>query len=132
MNPFKNIFKKTEGKTQVNTSEINWISLSSIEQLEEIESFSIENTVLVFKHSTRCGISSMVKRQFEKSLDEDTRQMKLYYLDLISYREISNEIASRFNIRHQSPQLLLLKNGKVIDHASHHSILDVDLNKKHL
>ena len=129
MNPFKNIFKNTKENTTQTSSAINWIPLDSVEQLEEIESFSIDNTVLVFKHSTRCGVSSMVKRQFEKSLDENTRQMKLYYLDLISYREISNEIASRFNIRHQSPQLLLLKNGKVIDHASHHSILDVDLKK---
>ena len=129
MSPFKNLFKNTKENTTQTSSTINWIPLESIEQLEEIESFSIDNTVLVFKHSTRCGVSSMVKRQFEKSLDENTRQMKLYYLDLISYREISNEIASRFNIRHQSPQLLLLKNGKVIDHASHHSILDVDLKK---
>ena len=129
MNPFKNLFKNTKENTTQTSSTINWIPLESVEQLEEIESFSIDNTVLVFKHSTRCGVSSMVKRQFEKSLDENTRQMKLYYLDLISYREISNEIASRFNIRHQSPQLLLLKNGKVIDHASHHSILDVDLKK---
>uniref|UniRef100_UPI0040486D4F bacillithiol system redox-active protein YtxJ n=1 Tax=Polaribacter sp. TaxID=1920175 RepID=UPI0040486D4F len=128
MSPFKNIFKNTKENTTQTSSTINWIPLESLEQLEEIESFSIDNTVLVFKHSTRCGVSSMVKRQFEKSLDENTRQMKLYYLDLISYREISNEIASRFNIRHQSPQLLLLKNGKVIDHASHHSILDVDLS----
>lgn len=129
MNPFKNLFKNTKENTTQTSSAINWIPLDSVEQLEEIESFSIDNTVLVFKHSTRCGVSSMVKRQFEKSLDENTRQMKLYYLDLISYREISNEIASRFNVRHQSPQLLLLKNGKVIDHASHHSILDVDLKK---
>ncbi len=128
MSPFKNIFKNTKENTTQTSSTINWIPLESLEQLEEIESFSIDNTVLVFKHSTRCGVSSMVKRQFEKSLHENTRQMKLYYLDLISYREISNEIASRFNIRHQSPQLLLLKNGKVFDHASHHSILDVDLS----
>ncbi len=111
-----------------NTSEekekksIPWNQLTSLGQLDEIVNESKSRPVAIFKHSTRCGISRMVMNQFEKSYDIDPNQMKLYYLDLLSYRNISDEVGYKFQIMHQSPQLIVIKNGVAVANASHHSI----------
>ena len=111
-----------------NTSEekekksIPWNQLTSIDQLDKIVEESKSIPVAIFKHSTRCGISRMVMNQFEKSYDIDPNQMKLYYLDLLSYRNISDEIGYKFQVMHQSPQLIVVKNGVAVANASHHSI----------
>jgi bacillithiol system protein YtxJ len=102
-------------------TKINWIPLTSLEQLDEIETASKDKQILIFKHSTRCSISRMALKQFEKEFDLDNK-VNAYFLDLIAYRDISNEIASRFNVVHQSPQLLLIKDGKSIYNASHSDI----------
>jgi bacillithiol system protein YtxJ len=101
---------------------INWKQLTSMEQLDEIVSASKSKTVAIFKHSTRCGISRMVLRNFENSYTLSEEQLDLYYLDLLSYRDISDAIGHRFQVIHQSPQLLVIKNGTAVAHASHHSI----------
>ncbi len=98
-----------------------WIPLTSIEELDEIKEKSKEKTQAIFKHSTRCGISSMVIRQLESEYDLDTNA-DVYYLDLLKHRPISLAIAEKFKVMHQSPQLIVLKGGKVIYHDSHHSI----------
>lgn len=90
--------------------------------LDEIVEASKHQPVAILKHSTSCGISRMVLRQFEATYDIREEDMKLYFLDLLSYREISNKIASRFNVPHQSPQLIVLSEGKVIYDASHSEI----------
>jgi bacillithiol system protein YtxJ len=110
-------------------SSMNWISLQSKDQLSEIERKSAKNTQVIFKHSTRCGVSKMVLKQFEKQIDLSENKMEFYFLDLLNYREISNEIANKFNVPHQSPQLVVVKNKKVVAQASHHEILDVSLNQ---
>lgn len=102
-------------------TKINWIPLTSLEQLDEIETASKDKQILIFKHSTRCSISRMALKQFEKEFDLDNK-VNAYFLDLIAYRDVSNEIASRFNVVHQSPQLLLIKDGKSIYNASHSDI----------
>ena len=71
----------------------------------------------------------MVKNQFEKDYHLSSLEVDLYYLDLLNYREISNAIASRFKVYHESPQLLVIKDGNVLKHASHGSILDLDLKE---
>ena len=116
--------------TTSESSKVPWIPLISIEQLAELTEQSFEKSVLIFKHSTRCGISRNVLKQFETEYDlSDT--VDAYYLDLLEYRPISSAIAEQFSVTHQSPQLILMKNGHVVHHASH-SDIDAQLLKKYL
>ncbi len=108
----------------------NWISLQEIKQLDEIIADSFIQPILLFKHSTRCSISRMALKQFEKQFKTEEK-VALYLLDLIAFRTISNEIASRFDVEHQSPQILLLKKGKSVYNASHHQI-DAAIVLQHL
>ena len=123
MSLFDKIFKSSQDIAKEEINEIPWRPLTRMEQLEEIEKESHKKTVVIFKHSTRCGISKMVLRNFESEFAPVTEhKLKLYFLDLLSNREISNEIASRFGVQHESPQLLIIKDGKVVQHDSHHGI----------
>ena len=101
---------------------VNWSVLDSIDQLKTIESESTEQPVLIYKHSTRCGISGMTMNRLERTWSDELNHIKTYYLDLISFREISNEIASRFGVYHESPQVLLIKDGRSVYDASHMDI----------
>ncbi|MDL2144636.1 bacillithiol system redox-active protein YtxJ [Flavobacterium tructae] len=102
-------------------SNVNWTQLTDVAQLMEIEAISNEKPVVIFKHSTRCSISRMALKQFEREYAlEDT--VGAYFLDLIAYRDVSNEIASRFNVYHESPQLILIRNGKAVYDVSHSDI----------
>ncbi|WP_369995620.1 bacillithiol system redox-active protein YtxJ [Winogradskyella sp.] len=105
-----------------------WIALNSVDQLDVIADLSKTKTQLIFKHSTRCGISLMVMNQFVAAYDLDSNA-DLYYLDLLRYREVSNEVGYKFQVLHESPQLLVIKNGVVVAHASHGAINDMDLAK---
>jgi bacillithiol system protein YtxJ len=106
-------------------SKINWIPLTDLGQLNEISQLSNEKPVVIFKHSTRCSISRMALKQFENEYDLSDNEVTTYFLDLITFRDISNEIASRFNVVHQSPQLLLIVGGKSVYDVSH-SAIDAD------
>lgn len=97
-----------------------WVNLTSIEQLNEIK--NADGFSLIFKHSTRCSISLMAKKNFEFDWDVIPADTKLYFLDLISYRDISNRIAEIFQVAHQSPQILLIKNGDCVLESSHSDI----------
>lgn len=108
---------------------IKWIQLTDIIQFEEIKQASKREAVLIFKHSTRCGISRMVKRQFEQLFLEQHKNYKVYYLDLLNYRDISNLIATEFQVIHQSPQILVINNENVVFNASHYDITEIDLNR---
>ncbi len=123
------MFKKLFGSSEPKEEKIlPWIALNSIEQLNEIEERSKVKTHLIFKHSTRCGISRMVMNQFVAAYDLDLNA-DLYYLDLLSYRDVSNEVGYKFQVMHESPQLLVIKNGVVVAYASHGAINDMDLSK---
>ncbi len=115
-------FKSQRDIAKEEIKEVPWSRLTEISQLETIENESRSKPVAIFKHSTRCGISRMVIKQFEKQFDLEADQLKLYYLDLLEHRDISNEITNRFKIQHESPQLLLVRDGEVVHHDSHHSI----------
>ncbi|MCF8409066.1 MAG: bacillithiol system redox-active protein YtxJ [Crocinitomicaceae bacterium] len=104
-----------------NKSAFPWIQLSTENTLDEIIELSFQKPVILFKHSTRCSISSMALSRFEREWDSNLH-VELFYLDLIAFRELSNEIARFLNVEHQSPQVLLLKNGEVIYIASHNGI----------
>ncbi|MEC4003752.1 bacillithiol system redox-active protein YtxJ [Flavobacterium sp. SUN052] len=110
------------------TPKINWTPLTDLGQLNEIINESVSKPVAIFKHSTRCSVSRMALRQFESEFNL-TEKVTPYFLDLLEHRDISNEIASRFGVEHQSPQLLLIRNGKSIYDASHSSIDVEDLDR---
>jgi bacillithiol system protein YtxJ len=99
---------------------MNWHLLSSTEQLDTLLTNSVEKPQLIFKHSTRCSISSVVKTRLEKAGVPDT--IDFYYLDLLTYRSLSNKIAKELNVYHESPQILLVKNGECVYDESHLSI----------
>jgi bacillithiol system protein YtxJ len=127
MGLFNKLFSSSSDTTE--KKELPWISLSSMIQLEEIQRKSATKTQIIFKHSTRCGISCMVMNQFIKSYDYIESDFDLYYLDLLSYRDISNKIAETFQVYHQSPQLLIIKNGITIAHESHGDINALNLQQ---
>lgn len=127
MSAFGKWFGRSEKTSQNDT--VSWLELTNVSQLDGIVAQSGQKPQLIFKHSTRCGISRMVKNQFEKDYPLSSLEVDLYYLDLLNYREISNAIASRFKVYHESPQLLVIKDGNVLKHASHGSILDLDLKE---
>lgn len=106
---------------------LNWIPLTSLEQLKAIKEQSKTTSVLIFKHSTRCGISSMVIKRFEKLFTEEHEHLKVYYLDLLNYRNISDEVGYTFQVMHQSPQLLVVKNEVSVFDASHYDITTINL-----
>ncbi|WP_435415012.1 bacillithiol system redox-active protein YtxJ [Polaribacter aestuariivivens] len=118
--------KKSEPEKK---SFLNWIPLTTLEQLDEIKEQSKTSTVLIFKHSTRCGISSMVIKQFEKLFTEEHQNLKVYYLDLLNYRNISDEVGYTFQVMHQSPQLIVVKNGVSVHNASHYDITQTNLTR---
>jgi bacillithiol system protein YtxJ len=120
MSFLKNIFSGSENQNN-SSNKINWTALTDLGQLNDIISLSNEKAVAIFKHSTRCSVSRMALKQFEKQFDLSDK-VTPYFLDLIAYRDISNEISSRFGVTHQSPQLLLIKDGKAIYTVSHSDI----------
>ena len=108
---------------------LNWLPLTSLEQLETIKKESNTEAILIFKHSTRCGISSMVIKQFEKLFTTEHSNLKVYYLDLLNYRNISDEVGHKFQIMHQSPQLIVVRNEVSIHDASHNDITETNLTR---
>jgi bacillithiol system protein YtxJ len=107
---------------------IQWIPLNSEKQLDDIVKLSNDVPCLIFKHSTTCSISSMAKSRLEKNWDFPFEDMKPYYLDLKSFRDVSNAIAEKFDVFHESPQVLLIRNGVCTYDASH---LDITVNELH-
>jgi bacillithiol system protein YtxJ len=110
---------------------MNWNNLSTESQLDEIKKESFEQPVLIFKHSTSCSISATALNRFERKYNQaDVADLKPYYLDLLAHRPISTEIAQRFSVQHQSPQVLLIHNGKSVYDASHYDISFAELKEK--
>ena len=104
---------------------MNWIPLTTEEQLTSIIEKSASVPQVIFKHSTRCGTSSMVLSRVERN--NAPPGIDFYFLDLLKYRNISNKIAERFSVHHESPQLLLIKNGECVYDESHMGISIDDL-----
>ena len=110
-------------------SNINWVNLDCSDNFLGLIDQSEFNTIILFKHSPRCGISTSVLRKFEMQLNNLEKEHLAYYiLNVIKYRDISNEISRYFSIRHESPQLFVLKQRKVFAHGSHYEILSMDLS----
>jgi bacillithiol system protein YtxJ len=102
---------------------MNWHLLENPDQLNQLITESAEKNILIFKHSTRCNISRATLDRLERNWkDEEVPNLKPYFLDLISYRNISNAIADQFHVEHESPQVLIIRNGKSIYDNSHYGI----------
>jgi bacillithiol system protein YtxJ len=102
---------------------MHWNKLTSIEQLNDLKIESEEKYVMIFKHSTRCSISAMALNRLERNWnDAETKEIIPYYLDLIEYRNVSNAVEEVFDEQHESPQVLLIKNGKTILNRTHMAI----------
>jgi bacillithiol system protein YtxJ len=102
---------------------INWNDLKEEAQIENIHEESKEHPVLIFKHSTRCSISRTALDRLERNWkSEEVKALKPYYLDLLSYRSVSNKVAAYFGVEHESPQILVVKDGKPMHVRSHLSI----------
>jgi bacillithiol system protein YtxJ len=99
---------------------MNWITLQTEAQLEEIRERSTGRPQLIFKHSTRCSTSALVKGRLERA--QQPESIDFYYLDLINYRPVSNKIAETFLVEHESPQVLLIRNGECVYDESHMGI----------
>nr|WP_199079747.1 bacillithiol system redox-active protein YtxJ [Pedobacter sp. ASV19] len=99
---------------------MQWTNITDAIQISEIQKQT--GYSLIFKHSTRCSVSMMAKRRFEMDWDALPEGTALYFLDLISYRDISAQIAETFQVHHESPQILLIKDGDCILDASHGDI----------
>ena len=111
-------------------SSFSWGFLTELSKFNEAIELSANKPVLFFKHSTRCGISTMILRQFELSWNTDLT-CELFLLDLLKNKELSNQMAFYLQVIHQSPQVILVINKNVIFHASHHDI-DTSHIEKHL
>ena len=125
---FKNIFGDKTLK-EVEETYLSWTPLISIEEINNIKEISKIQSILIFKHSTRCGISRMVMKQFESLFNEENKHLKVYYLDLLNFREVSSKLSEVFQVIHQSPQLLVVKNGISVYDESHYEITKVNLSK---
>ncbi|WP_276133686.1 bacillithiol system redox-active protein YtxJ [Polluticoccus soli] len=99
---------------------MKWAQLTTEEQLDAIKNESAEKPVVIFKHSTRCSISTMAKSRLERA--EAPEDVTFYYLDLIQFRPVSNKIAEVFDVHHESPQVLVIKNGECVYDESHNGI----------
>ena len=108
---------------------MNWRQLTSLSQLQEIKELSEQQPVAIFKHSTRCSISSMAKNRLESEWHFSDENLPIYYLDLLNCRDVSAQIATDFDVYHASPQIVVIKNGKSIYDNSHMGISVADIVK---
>lgn len=124
MSLFNSLFGNSNESENKDTNQngLNWNALTQIAQLDSIVEESADKPVVIFKHSTRCSISRMALKNFEREYNLDESEVAPYFLDLLEHRDISNEIAQKFQVIHQSPQLLLIKNGKSVYDVSHSEI----------
>jgi len=100
----------------------HWKVLDQMDQLEQLKADSFEKPVVIFKHSIRCGTSSMAQYMLQDKWDFKAEELDFYYLDIINNRPISNKIAEDYGVVHHSPQILVVKSGQVVFDTSHHKI----------
>ena len=108
---------------------MNWITLQTEAQLEEIRQRSATRPQLIFKHSTRCSTSALVKGRLERAKQPETGIIDFYFLDLIRNRPLSNKISETFFVEHESPQVLLIRDGECVYDESHMGITMDDIEQ---
>ena len=105
-----------------------WKNLEQLIALEEIDKASFTHPILIFKHSTRCSISDVAKARLDK--EENLNGVDFYYLDLIKHRDISNALAQKYNVNHESPQILLINKGECVYDESHIGITMAEIKEQ--
>lgn len=115
-------YKIFGGKSETPDQKSFWKKIESEEDLAQAIEHSYQHKIAIFKHSTSCFISKTVLRNFEMEVEHSDQKIELYYLDLLAHRAISNKIAADFGIRHESPQLIVIEDGKPVTSASHEDI----------
>jgi bacillithiol system protein YtxJ len=118
--PIRTFSKADNFRLTRTQKQMNWINITTEEQLDQIAEKSKEKAQVIFKHSTRCSVSSMALNRMERA--DTTETIDFYLLDLIQHRHISSKIADQFQVYHQSPQVLLIKNGECVYDESHMGI----------
>ncbi|MDX2001859.1 MAG: bacillithiol system redox-active protein YtxJ [Chitinophagales bacterium] len=101
---------------------MRWKELTSATELNSLMEESFQHPVAIFKHSTRCSISSMAKARLEREWNIPEEKLPVYYLDLLKYRVVSDAISTTTGVEHESPQLLIIKDGKSVFDASHNAV----------
>lgn len=109
----------------------DWKTINHPGQLDQLREISHQKPVVIFKHSTRCGISAHAKYRLESEWNFSPDELDFYYLDLLAHRPVSNHIAESLKVTHQSPQIILLRQGNAVFNTSHHMI-SVEVLKKAL
>ena len=126
-----NFSSKEQQSTNNTQKRMNWFPLTDVTQLTEITEESFKHPVLIFKYSTTCSISATAKGRLERNWDTtQVGNLKTYYLDLLKYRAISNQIAQTFHVEHESPQVLIIENGKCVYHESHLGINFAEISEQ--
>jgi bacillithiol system protein YtxJ len=116
------LFKSQRDIVKEELTGIQWEPLESVGQLYNIINNSEIKPKVIFKHSTRCGISRMVLNQFERGYEKNNDDVTFYFLDLLNYRDVSNAVAEKLNVVHQSPQVIILYNREILHIESHQGI----------
>lgn len=119
---FQQLFGTAEKVTQTHSPSFPWVDFRTMEQLQDWEDSNSITHCFIFKHSTRCGISSMMLRRFESTWQEHTNRNLFLLLDLIQWRNVSDAVANKFDVIHQSPQVLVLKGTQLVEICSHGDI----------
>lgn len=96
---------------------MQWTTLTSEEQLAELIGRSQETPQVIFKHSTRCSISGVAFQRIDKAQKPEATDFWL--LDVLTHRPLSQAVAQRFGVSHESPQVLVIKNGECVFDESH-------------
>lgn len=109
---------------------MSWNALTEIDQIENIIKESFETPCVILKHSTTCPISYAAKMRLEGEIEDLASKSKLFYLDLLSYRAVSNAVAEKLQVHHESPQIILIKNGEVTYDESHLDITTAELTEQ--
>ncbi len=115
-------FLKTIFGNDKNENADFWHSIESDEDLEEVKKNSESEKVIIFKHSTRCFISKSVLKNFENEVRNEKPDVRFYFLDILKFRNLSDAIARDYKVVHQSPQILVIKDGAAVYNASHEQI----------
>ncbi|MEM9553740.1 MAG: bacillithiol system redox-active protein YtxJ [Acidobacteriota bacterium] len=105
----------------------NYTKLESVEDLDAAFRTADEATVVVFKHSLTCPVSTEALREFDRYLESGDEATRYYLIEIQRQRGLSNDVAARTGVRHESPQALVLRGGEVVWHASHWKITKASL-----
>jgi bacillithiol system protein YtxJ len=106
---------------------ISWTAISGVDQLDQIDLISESQMVLIFKHSTRCSISSVALSRLERQ--NPCNKLAYYFLDLLAYRNVSGAIAERYHVAHESPQVLIISQKECVYDESHSNIRPDDIEE---